>query len=80
MKFPISASDTIFIVSIVVIELLRYAFRHVGAIKRSRVKKRIKKYIFVQSSNESFDIIKKRIYSEVPFLNRVLQSLFFVNA
>lgn len=70
----------IFVVSIVVIELLRYAFRHADAVKRSRVKRRIKKYTFVQSSNESFDIVKKRIYSEVPFLNRVLQGFYFVKA
>jgi tight adherence protein B len=70
----------LFAVSIAVIELLRFAFRHMDAIKRSRVKKRIKKYTFVQSSNENFDILKKRVYSEVPLLNSLLQGFSFLKA
>jgi tight adherence protein B len=70
----------IFMVSIAIIELLRFAFRHLDSIKRSRVQKRIKKYTFVQSSNENFDILKKRVYSEIPFLNSMIQGIFFLKA
>jgi tight adherence protein B len=68
----------LFIVSITVIELLRCGLRHVDALKRSSVRKRIKKYSYTHSRNQDFDIIKKRIYSEVPLLNRLLQGLFFI--
>jgi tight adherence protein B len=70
----------IFIAAIAIIELLRYAFRHFNTVKRSRVKKRIEKYTFIESPNEELDILKKRVYSDVPFLNRLLHGIFFVRS
>jgi tight adherence protein B len=70
----------IFTAVISIIELLRYAFRHLNTVKRSRVKRRIEKYTFTESSNEELDILKKRVYSEVPVLNRLLHSIFFIRS
>jgi tight adherence protein B len=65
----------VFLASICIIELLRFGIRNLNAVKRAKVKKRIRKYTFTQSANEEFDIIKKRVYSEVPLLNRLLGGL-----
>ena len=70
----------LFLSSIVVIELLRFAYRQIGMVKRSEVKKRIKKYTYVQSADHHLDIVKKRVYSQVPFLDRLLHSLLFIRA
>lgn len=70
----------IFMAAISIIELLRYAFRHFHTVKRSRVKKRIEKYTFIESANEELDILKKRVYSDVPFLNRLLHNIFFIRS
>jgi tight adherence protein B len=70
----------IFLCTIAIVELLRYAFRHFNAVQRSRVKKRIQKYTYVESSTEDLDILKKRVYSDVPILNRLLHGIFFVRS
>ena len=69
-----------FLFMISIIELLRYAFRNLSAVKRSKVRKRIKKYTFTQSANEDYDIIKKRVYSEMPFFNRLLQGISLIKS
>ena len=73
-------SILIFTASISIIELLRYAFRHLKTVERSRVKRRIEKYTYIESSNEELDILKKRVYSDVPILNRLLHGLFFIRS
>jgi tight adherence protein B len=70
----------IFCTSITIIELLRYSYRHLDAVKRAKVRRRIKKYTFTQRSTKDVEIVKKRIYSEVPFLNRLLGGIFFIRA
>lgn len=69
-----------FCASITIIELLRYSYRHIDAVKRAKVRRRIKKYTFSQRSTNDFEIVKKRIYSEVPFLNRLLSGIFFIRS
>lgn len=73
-------SVLIFTAAISIIELLRYAFRHLKTVKRARVKRRIEKYTYIESSNEELDILKKRVYSDVPILNRLLHGLFFIRS
>jgi tight adherence protein B len=75
-----SIGIVIFVATIIIIELLRYAFRHFNTVKRSRVKKRIEKYTFIESADEELDILKKRVYSDVPFLNRLLHGIFFIRS
>lgn len=70
----------IFTAAISIIELLRFAFRHLKSVKRSRVKRRIEKYTYIESSKEELDILKKRVYSDVPVLNRLLHSIFFIRS
>jgi tight adherence protein B len=70
----------LFIGSVSIIELLRYAFHNFDSVKQSGIRKRIKKYSFTHDDSEHVDIIKKRVFSQVPFLNRLLPKLFFVNS
>jgi tight adherence protein B len=70
----------VFLFSICIIELFRVGIRNFHAVQRSRVKSRIKKYTFTRRSNEHVDIIKKRVYSEVPLFNRLLNDLSFVRS
>jgi tight adherence protein B len=70
----------LFVVSISVIELMRYAYRHVDVVRRTRVRKRIRKYTFTESDGETLDIVKQRVYSEVPLFNRLLRRVGFVQS
>jgi len=71
---------TIFAVSIALIELLRYLLRFFNEVKQIKVKKRIKKYAYTRSTEEELDIIKKRVYSDVPLLDRMLQGISLVKS
>jgi tight adherence protein B len=66
------AGIIIFIMSVTVIELSFYAFRHMRAPARAKIRKRLRKYSYVQSGDGSADILKKRVLSDVPTLNRLL--------
>lgn len=68
----------VFLFLILIIESFRYGLRNVNAVRRSKIKKRMGKYTFTQSSTEQFDIIKKRVYSDVPILNRLLSGISLV--
>ncbi|MDA3789361.1 MAG: type II secretion system F family protein [Desulfobacula sp.] len=68
----------IFILALIIIELCLYAYRHSMSIKKAGIKKRIKKYTFVEDDFGS--ILKKRDLSDIPFLNRLLSSISFVRS
>lgn len=70
----------IFFISIALIELLRHLFRFFKELKGLKVKKRINKYTYTQSTDEDLGIIKRRIYSNVPVLDRLLHSINLVKA
>ena len=66
------AGIIIFIMSVTVIELSFYAYRHMRSPARAKIRKRLRKYSYVQSGVGSADILKKRVLSDVPTLNRLL--------
>jgi tight adherence protein B len=64
----------IFIGTVIIFELLIYAFKHMRSTNRSKIRKRLRKSIYVQDETGGPDILRKRILSEIPFLNRLLLS------
>ncbi len=62
----------IFFISVIIIELLSYAYRSFRSPDRAKILKRLRKSIYTQSEQAGTDIIKKRVLSEIPFLNRLL--------
>jgi tight adherence protein B len=62
----------IFLIAIIIFELLTYAYRNFRSTDRKKILKRLRKSIFTQSEQSGDDIMKKRILSEIPFLNRLL--------
>jgi tight adherence protein B len=65
----------IFLAAVVIIELLTYAFRHMQSARRVKIRKRLRRYAFVEGGADGTEILKKRIYSDVPALNSLLSSL-----
>ncbi len=65
----------IFIVSVVVIELIFFAYRNLRSTQRAQIKKRLNKYTYIE--NDFGDILKKRQYSTIPLFDRVLGALSF---
>ena len=63
----------IFILSIVLIELVLFAYRNLASTQRAKIKKRLQKYTFVE--NDFGDILKNREYSKIPFLNKIFSSI-----
>jgi tight adherence protein B len=62
----------IFCISILIIELLFYAFRTVRNPDRARVKKELKKMASQKYGEQLPDILRKKVMSEVPALNEIL--------
>jgi tight adherence protein B len=63
---------SIFIVSVIVIELLFYAFRNIRSPNRTKIRKRLRKTVYTQEDGGGTEILRKRVLSEIPFLNRLL--------
>jgi tight adherence protein B len=70
-------SVIIFFMSLVVIELSLYAHRNMQSTRKSKINKRLRKYVLVE--DDFGDILKKRNLSDIPFLNRMLLSLPIVS-
>ena len=62
----------IFIVTVIIVELISFAVRNTRAAKRGKIRKRLRKYIYVEGGQDGTEITKKRILSDVPFLNQIL--------
>ena len=62
----------IFIVTVIIVELISFAVRNTRAAKRGKIRKRLRKYIYVEGGQNGTEITKKRILSDVPFLNQIL--------
>jgi len=66
----------LFIFLLLIIELLYYALRGVGTSEKSQVHKRLKLLSVSQQEEKRISIVKTRIFSQIPWLNRLLsQSL-----
>jgi tight adherence protein B len=63
----------IFIFVVIIIELVVYAVRNMRSTKRVKIRKRFRKYAYIDDGENGTDILKKRIYSEVPFFNSLLR-------
>jgi len=57
---------------VVIIELLSYAYRSIRSPDRAKIMKRLRKSIYIEDEQVGADIMRKRVLSEIPFLNNVL--------
>jgi tight adherence protein B len=71
MKFILFGA-ILFIMSVVIIELIIYAFKNMGGTKNKRINKKLRKYTFVEGAESDADIMRKRLLSEIPLLNKIL--------
>jgi len=69
----------IFILALFVIELTAYAVRIIQHPDRTEIRKRLRRSMVAESESESQDITKKKVLSDVPFLNRILPALPGIN-
>ena len=65
----------IFLLCLFVTELTAYAIRIVLHPDRAEIRKRLRTIATVEAESESTDIIKKVVFSDVPFLNRALSAI-----
>lgn len=63
----------LFVLAIVIIELLKFAFRNMRSTQRAHIRKRLRRFTFVEGGPGSTEIFKKRIYSDISWLNAILQ-------
>ena len=62
----------IFVVCVILIELLIYAVKNARSPNRARIRKRLRKFAYVEKGIGGSDILRKRVLSEIPFLNSLL--------
>ena len=65
----------IFIVTVIIIELLIYAASNTRSAKRANFRKRLRNYTYSDAGEVGADILKKRIYSDIPVVNSLLSSI-----
>ena len=63
---------TIFIVLVIVVELLIYGYKNMRSPNRGKIRKRLRKSVYAEDNQAGTDILRKRVLSEIPFLNRLL--------
>jgi tight adherence protein B len=69
----------IFIAVVLIIQLMTYGVRHMRTTQRLKIRRRLRKYTYVDSGADGSEILKKRILSDIPFLNSLLNDLPGVN-
>lgn len=62
----------IFVISVIIIELLTYGYRNIRSPDRTKILKRLRKSIYTERGQDGADIMRQRVLSEIPFLNRLL--------
>ncbi|MGD8765011.1 MAG: type II secretion system F family protein [Desulfobacteraceae bacterium] len=62
----------IFVVCVILIELLIYAVKNARSPNRARIRKRLRKFAYIEEGIGDSDILRKRVLSEIPFLNNLL--------
>jgi len=65
----------IFIATVLIIQLVMYGVRHMRTTQRVKIRKRLRKLTYVESGPDGAEILKKRAYSDIPFLNSLLGGL-----
>ena len=63
---------TLFIVLVIVVELLIYGYKNMRSPNRAKIRKRLRKSVYTEDNQAGTDILRKRVLSEIPFLNRLL--------
>ena len=66
---------SIFVLCLLVIELTAYAIQTIQHPDRAEIRKRLRRSVAVESESENRDIIKKKVLSDVPYLNQILTAL-----
>jgi len=62
----------IFVVTVLVIELLFYAFRYIKNPDRTKIRKKLKKIAASSKETELPELMRKRVLSGIPLLNQIL--------
>ena len=70
----------IFVASIAIIEMLRVALKNTDYVKSTNIRKRFRKFTYVDKQDGTGDIIKKRVISSIPSLNSMLLKMSAVNS
>jgi tight adherence protein B len=70
----------IFIATVLIIQLATYGVRHMRTTQSMKIRKRLRKYTYVESGVEGSEILKKRVLSDIYFLNSLLNNLPGVNS
>ncbi len=65
----------IFVLAICTIELLTLALRQVRSPERANIRKRLRKYAYEENSGGTGDLLRRRILSDIPWLDRLLRRL-----
>ncbi len=66
------AGIVLYAMSIVIIELLTYAYKNMNSPKRARIRKRLRKYTFVKTGGAGdSEILKNSVLSDIPFLDKL---------
>ncbi len=66
------AAIAIFIVAVLIIELIFYAFRTLKNPDKARIRKKLRKIASSKHETELPDLVRKRVMSEIPMLNEIL--------
>jgi tight adherence protein B len=69
----------IFIVTVVIIELIILAYRNMRSPNRGEIRKRLRKFIYAENEMPGTEILRKRVLSDIPFLNEVLLRIPAIN-
>jgi tight adherence protein B len=63
----------IFIASVAIIELSRVAWNNLHSVQRVKLRKRLQAYATLQQADGNLDIVRKRVMSRIPVVQRILQ-------
>jgi len=75
MKIFLGTLIVVFLVSILTIELLLYAFRRMQNPNPKKLRKRVRAISVGDHTSEAPDILRKRAFSSVPALNKILSRM-----
>jgi tight adherence protein B len=75
MDIPIRLIIAFSIISIIFIELVLYAFRAFSGLKSKQMQSRLKNFSFSDYAIDAPDILRKRMFSNLPFLNKIFYKI-----
>jgi tight adherence protein B len=65
----------LFMLTMGVIELVAYGVRQLRSPQRAKIRKRLRKYTWEENPRDGSEILRKRVLSDIPFMNRLLLGL-----